>query len=66
MNRAFLFLVKSLLCGLRPTEPAINQFKKTFVVHGEEESALAFGERLKQLLPKSEITVPVLHQAIEV
>ena len=43
-----------------------GQFKKTFVVHGEEESALAFGERLKQLLPKSEITVPVLHQAIEV
>ncbi len=40
--------------------------KKTFVIHGEEESSLAFAETLKHLLPKSEVTVPVLHQAIEV
>ncbi|PAW82827.1 MAG: MBL fold metallo-hydrolase [Pedosphaera sp. Tous-C6FEB] len=43
-----------------------GHIKKTFVIHGEEESALAFGETLKQLLPKTEVTVPVLHQAVEV
>lgn len=43
-----------------------GHIKKTFVIHGEEESSLAFAETLKQLLPKSEVTVPVLHQAIEV
>ena len=41
-------------------------FKKTFVIHGEEEGSLAFAETLKHLLPQSEITVPVLHQAVEV
>lgn len=40
--------------------------RKTFVVHGEESQSLAFAETLKQLLPKSEVTVPVLHQAFEV
>ena len=40
--------------------------KKTFVVHGEEEQSLAFAGTLKQLLPKSEVTVPVLHQAFEI
>lgn len=43
-----------------------GQIKKTFVIHGEEEQSLAFAETLKQLLPKSEVTVPVLHQAFEV
>ena len=43
-----------------------GHIKKAFVIHGEEESSLAFGETLKQLLPKSEVTVPVPHQAIEV
>ncbi len=43
-----------------------GQIKKTFVIHGEEESSLAFAGTLKQLLPKSEVTVPVPHQAIEV
>ena len=43
-----------------------GHIKKTFVIHGEESSSLAFAETLRQLLPKSEVTVPVLHQAIEV
>lgn len=43
-----------------------GHIKKTFVIHGEEESSLAFADTLKQLLPASEVTVPVLHQAIEV
>ena len=43
-----------------------GSFKKTFVIHGEEEGSLAFAETLKHLLPQSEITVPVLHQAVEV
>jgi len=43
-----------------------GHIKRTFVVHGEEEQSLAFKETLKHLLPKSEITVPVPHQAIEV
>lgn len=40
--------------------------KKTFVVHGEEEQSLPFADTLERLLPKSEVTVPVLHQAFEV
>jgi metallo-beta-lactamase family protein len=43
-----------------------GHIKKTFVVHGEEEQALPFADTLKHLLPKSEVTVPVLHQAVEV
>jgi len=43
-----------------------GHIKKTFIVHGEEEQALPFADTLKHLLPKSEITVPVLHQAVEV
>ena len=43
-----------------------GHIKKTFVVHGEEEQALPFADTLKHLLPKSEITVPVLHQAVDV
>jgi len=43
-----------------------GHIKKTFVVHGEEEQSLAFKETLKHLLPKSAVTVPVLHQAVEV
>lgn len=43
-----------------------GHIKKTFVIHGEESSSLAFADTLKQLLPKSEVTVPLLHQAIEV
>ncbi len=43
-----------------------GQIQKTFVIHGEEEQSLAFAETLKQLLPKSEVTVPVQHQAFEI
>ncbi len=43
-----------------------GHIKKTFVIHGEEESSLAFAETLKPLLPQAEVTVPVPHQAIEV
>ena len=43
-----------------------GNIKKTFVIHGEEEQSLAFAETLKHLLPHSEVTVPVPHQAIEV
>lgn len=43
-----------------------GQIKKTFVIHGEEASSLGFAETLKHLLPKSEVTVPVPHQMIEV
>ncbi len=43
-----------------------GHIKKTFVIHGEETQSLAFAGTLKELLPKSEITVPVLHQAVEV
>lgn len=43
-----------------------GHIRKTFVIHGEEEQALPFAETLKRLLPKSEVTVPVLHQAVDV
>ena len=35
-----------------------GDIKKAFVVHGEEESALAFAETLRSELPKSDINVP--------
>jgi metallo-beta-lactamase family protein len=43
-----------------------GDIKKIFVCHGEEEQSLAFGEMLRELKPKAEVTVPVLLQKEEV
>lgn len=43
-----------------------GDIKKIFVCHGEEEQSLAFGETLRELKPKAEVTVPVLLQKEEV
>lgn len=43
-----------------------GKIKKIFVVHGEEQQALAFGETLKQLKPGAQVHVPELRQKFEV
>jgi len=40
--------------------------RKTFVVHGEEESSLAFAETLRRVLPESAVTVPERGAVLEV
>lgn len=40
--------------------------QKIFVVHGEEDQALCFGEALKKMKPEAEVTVPVRGQECEV
>lgn len=43
-----------------------GDIKKIFVIHGEEQSALAFGETLKQMKPGAEVLVPTLGQKVVV
>jgi metallo-beta-lactamase family protein len=43
-----------------------GNIRKAFVIHGEEEYAVGFGEILRKLLPQAEVTVPTLGQAVEV
>ncbi len=43
-----------------------GNIRKIFVIHGEEEQALAFGEALRTMKPKAEVLVPVYQQKVEV
>jgi metallo-beta-lactamase family protein len=47
-------------------EASSGTMKDIYVVHGEEESALAFGKTLQSLKPKARVTVPVLNQKLDV
>jgi metallo-beta-lactamase family protein len=43
-----------------------GNIKKVSVVHGEEASALAFGETLRSMKPKAEVIVPQYAQVLEI
>ena len=43
-----------------------GDIKKIFVVHGEEDSSLAFADTLRQLKPSAKVTVPELNESFEV
>ena len=43
-----------------------GDIKQIFVVHGEEDSSLAFADTLRQLKPSAEVTVPELNETFEV
>ena len=47
-------------------ESCNSDISDIFVVHGEEKSALAFGETLGKLKPKARVTVPVRDQKLTV
>jgi metallo-beta-lactamase family protein len=47
---------------LRYLQGITGDIKKIFVIHGEESQALGFGETLRKLKPKAEVTVPVYLQ----
>ena len=47
---------------MRYVSAITGDIKKISVVHGEEESALAFAETLKQMKPKAEVFAPVYKQ----
>ena len=47
-------------------EACSGAMKDIYIVHGEEESALAFGETLQSLKPEARVTVPVLKQKLDV
>ena len=47
-------------------EASSGKMKEIYVVHGEEGSALAFGDTLQSINPKSRVTVPVLNQELDV
>lgn len=47
-------------------EASSGKMKDIYVVHGEEGSALAFGDTLQSINPKSRVTVPVLNQELDV
>jgi metallo-beta-lactamase family protein len=50
----------------RYVEALTGDIKKIAVIHGEEEQCLAFGEALRILKPKAEITVPQTGDVLEV
>lgn len=50
----------------RYVERLTGDIKKVFVIHGEEDQALAFAQTLRQMKPKAEVNVPVYQQAFEV
>ena len=47
-------------------EASSGKMKDIYVVHGEEGSALAFGDTLQSISPKSRVTVPILNQELDV
>lgn len=47
-------------------EASSGKMKDIYVVHGEEGSALAFGDTLQSINPKSRVTVPILNQELDV
>ena len=47
-------------------EASSGKMKDIYVVHGEEGSALAFGDTLQSISPKSRVTVPMLNQELDV
>jgi metallo-beta-lactamase family protein len=49
----------------RYVEALTGDIKKVFVVHGEEEQSMAFGETLREMKPKAEVLVPADQQTIE-
>src|SRR6185436_13477804 len=50
----------------RYVETLTGNLKKIFVVHGDEDQCLAWGETLRQLKPKADVLVPVYQQVMEV
>lgn len=50
----------------RYVEGLNGNLKKIFVVHGEEEQSLAFGETLRSIRPKTDVLVPEYQQVAEV
>jgi metallo-beta-lactamase family protein len=50
----------------RYVQALTGDIKKIFVIHGEEQQALGFGETLRELKPKAEVLVPVYKQMAEV
>lgn len=50
----------------RYVEALTGDIKKIFVVHGEEQQALGFGETLKSMKPAAEVVVPVYKQVAEI
>ena len=49
----------------RYVEQIGGDIKKIAVIHGEENQALAFGETLKSMKPKAQVSVPEYGQKIE-
>ena len=47
-------------------EACSGSMKDIYVVHGEEKSALAFGETLQSIKPEARVTVPKLKQKLDV
>ena len=47
-------------------EACSGGMKDIYVVHGEEESALAFGETLGKLKPSARVTVPMRNEKLSV
>ena len=47
-------------------ESCTGNLKEIFVVHGEEESCLAFGKTLQELKPQARVTVPFRDQRVDV
>ncbi|MSU58493.1 MAG: MBL fold metallo-hydrolase [Pedosphaera sp.] len=50
----------------RYVEAMTGDIKKINVIHGEEESALAFAETLRKLKPKAEVVVPEYKQVVPI
>lgn len=50
----------------RYVEGLTGSFKKVFVIHGEEDQSLAFGETLRAMKPQAEVVVPEQGQVAEV
>ena len=46
-------------------EACSGKMRDIYVVHGEEESALSFGQTLQSLKPDARVTVPVLNQELD-
>ena len=49
----------------RYVEALTGDIKKVFVVHGEEEQSLAFGETLREMKPQAQVLVPEHQQIVE-
>ena len=46
-------------------ESLTGDIKNVYVVHGEEESSLAFADTIRSIKPKAEVVVPELNESFE-